>query len=152
MSKPNAVIFDLDGCLADVTEYRHHVVKSHPNFSGKKNFDAFHSESIDAPRIENICHLAKSLSNSNAILIVTARKNRWMFETLEWLDSNEIPYLEVYMRPDSDGRKAEDVKLDILNNIKSRYNVILAVDDSPYNVQMFIKNGIPATLVPGWQD
>lgn len=152
MKKPNAVIFDLDGCLADVTEYRHYVVKSHPDFSGKKDFRAFHSESIAAPRIENICHLAKSLSSNNAILIVTARKTKWMFETMEWLDVNEIPYIELHMRPDSDGRKAEDVKLDILNSIRNRYNVVLAVDDSPYNVQMFIKNGIPTTLVPGWQD
>lgn len=150
--KPKAVIFDLDGCLADVTDYRHYVVKSHPKFQGKKNFHAFHTESIDAPRIENICHLAEALSKDNAILIVTARKIKWMFETMEWLSNNGIPYLELYMRPDDDGRKADEVKLDTLNNIMNRYDVILAVDDSPYNVQMFTDNGIPSVLVPGWTD
>ncbi|WP_092501608.1 hypothetical protein [Agrococcus jejuensis] len=39
-----AVLFDVDGTLCDVRSIRHHV-----DGTGRRNFDAFHAESIDCP-------------------------------------------------------------------------------------------------------
>lgn len=145
MDKPNAVIFDMDGTLANVSGIRHYV-RARP-----KNFDKFHAESINCPPNEEVAQSARDLANDHVILVVTARKVKWVYHTLFWLAENGIPYDELLMRDDWDDRPDYEVKRDILEHIRSRWTPVLAFDDNPNVIKLWEEHGIPTVHVEGWE-
>lgn len=144
----DAVIFDMDGTLADVSGIRHHLRKP----KGQKDFDAFHRESIDCPANLEPWTSAVFLGALGVkILIVTARQAKWRYHTILWLHEQHIPYSELYMRTDGDFRPDYEIKRDLLAQIRrDGYNPILAWDDNPAIVQLWTEEGIPCMIVPGW--
>ena len=140
-----AVIFDIDGTLADVTHRLHHL-------DGEKDWNAFFRDMIDDTPVEPISRLAKMLYHNaqaqrdiDAVLIVTARPERpdWRQITLDWLAAHEIPYSAIYMRPEGDMRSDHLVKRDILQRIlDDGYEPVLVVDDRPQVVKMWRDHGI----------
>lgn len=147
-----AVIFDMDGTLADVRGIRHHVVPPVPKPKGWfKDFDSFHAESVNAPvnhSVANHARVAHILGH--AVVIVTARRAMYRHQTAWFLAMHDIPSDALYMRGNKDGRPDYEVKKDILASIKTRYNVIHAVDDNPSVIALWEENGIPTTIVEGW--
>jgi phosphoglycolate phosphatase-like HAD superfamily hydrolase len=143
--KPNAVIFDMDGTLADVSGIRHHVM------GGKQNFDAFHAASIDVPPIQQAVDLAhQARADGHAVIVVTARRAKWRSLTSFWLAMHEIPSDALFMRHDFDERCDAEVKKDILDRIRLRWTPVLAVDDRPTVCAMWRSQGIPTVVIPGW--
>lgn len=151
-TKPSAVIFDMDGTLADVRSIRHHIVPPTPKPKGwYKDFHAFHSESVSvASNRAVVDHAIRAAVLGNAILIVTARRAMYRHQTAWFLALNGIPSDALYMRGDKDGREDYLVKRDILAQIQSRYTVIHAVDDNPSVIALWQEHGIPTTVVEGW--
>jgi FMN phosphatase YigB (HAD superfamily) len=144
----NAVIFDMDGTLADVSSIRHYL---DPNDRGRKNFDKFHSESVNVPphsHVANAAQMAHLLGH--AVLIVTARMHRYRNHTAFWLAMHGIPSDALFMRADEDYRKDYEVKGDMLTTIRKAWNPIHAWDDNPSIIQLWNDEGIPCTVVPGW--
>lgn len=148
----NAVIFDMDGTLADVRGIRHHIVPPIPKPKGwYKDFHAFHSESVNVPVNESVRNHALCASIlGNAVLVVTARRAMYRHQTAWFLALHGIPSDALYMRGDKDGRPDYEVKKDILRQISLIYNVIHAVDDNPAVIKLWEENGIPTTIVEGW--
>lgn len=142
-----AVIFDVDGTLCDVRGIRHHV-RVRP-----KNFDAFHGESIDCPPHQHVVDNTHAVAASgSAVLVVTARRHRWRYHTILWLHENAVPYDQLYMRADHDHRKDVEVKRELLRHIKADgYHVTMAWDDNPAVITLWESEGIPVTVVPGWE-
>jgi len=62
-----AVIFDLDGTLADCSHRVHHVRH------GKRDWNAFYAGIPDDPCVTEIRDLLYSLSQDNAVLLVSDR-------------------------------------------------------------------------------
>ena len=80
--KPTAYIFDVDGTLANVDPYLHHVRGS------DRDYDAFHEASIDAlPNFEVVQMLNEAFFDQMHIIIVTSRKETWRGLTSYWLAS-----------------------------------------------------------------
>ena len=144
-----AVIFDVDGTLADVSGMRHYLTDD----ARRKNFEKFHGASSFAPPHRPIVHLAQSLSTAGVeVLVVTARMERWRYLTATWLRKWEVPFAGLWMRADGDGRRDVDVKRDILASIERRgYTVMLAVDDNPAIVKLWNERRIPTVTWPGWE-
>lgn len=143
----DAMIFDMDGTLANVSSIRHHITK--PN----RNFDAFHSESVNCPANTQPWWAAYFFGQLGMdILIVTARKEKYLYHTLWWLMDQQLTWNEIYMRGDKDGRPDYEVKRDILAQIRrDGYNPVLAFDDNPAVVALWEENNIPCIVVPGWE-
>jgi FMN phosphatase YigB (HAD superfamily) len=143
-----AVIFDVDGTLADVSAIRHFVLKD----DGRKDFHKFHAASIDCPPHDHVVRMLREFKREGyTILVVTARKNMWFYHTLIWMDENAIPHDYLFMRADDDQRPDFEVKKDILNEIRRRGFVVEhAVDDNPSVIRLWEEEGIPHTIVPGW--
>lgn len=144
-----AVIFDMDGTLADVSSIRHYVAGAPGR---RKNFHAFHEESVNVPPHQHVvdaAHRAHILGC--AVLVVTARKAMWRNHTAMWLAINRVPSDRLYMRSNHDGRPDREVKQDILNRIRQEFTVIHAWDDNPNVIAVWHDNGIPTTVVPGWE-
>jgi predicted kinase len=141
-----AVIFDIDGTLADVKHRLHYLENG-------KDWNGFFSQMHDDPVIEPVAELARLLyagiSNGikqpfdYAILIVSARPDDYRFETGKWLNANHIPFQKLYMRKSGDFRRDDIVKAEILQQIlDDGYEPFLVVDDRPMVVDMWRSHGI----------
>lgn len=151
-NRPKAVIFDMDGTLADVSGLRHYV-QGGPGNNYKKDFDSFHSESAAAPPNQDVVNMARQFDQSgHKVVVVTARSARYRPHTAFWLADNHVPSDAMYMRPDGDHRPDYEVKKDILGRINRSYDVVHAVDDNPNVLKLWHEHGIPTTRVPGWND
>lgn len=148
----DAVIFDMDGTLANVSSIRHYL-KRWDESKGRsvKDFNAFHAESVNVPphsHVVNAAQVAHMLGK--AVLIVTARRWMWRDHTAWWLAMHDVPSDMLMMRDDNDNRPDYEVKRDMLATIRNAYNVIHAWDDNPSIVQLWNEERIPVSVVPGW--
>jgi FMN phosphatase YigB (HAD superfamily) len=145
--KQQAAIFDVDGTLADVTGVRHYVL----NDPRRKNFDAFHAAASFVPAHAHVVELAQQQRAARrAIVVVTARSERWRYRTATWLQKHEVPHDHLLMRRNGDQRKDVEVKREILAKIREHYDVVLAVDDNPSVIALWESEGISVKRVPGW--
>lgn len=143
--KPTAYIFDVDGTLANVDEFLHFMR------GGKKDYDSFHSASINAkPNLEVFSMLDNAISKGHAILIVTSRKEKWRGLTSMWLAKNNARSHALFMRDNDDNRPDYEVKKDILNKIQDFWSVVHAVDDNPNVIRLWEENKIPTTKIGTW--
>ena len=143
--KPLAYIFDVDGTLANVDPYLHHVRGSN------RDYEAFHEASMDAlPNIEVVEMLNNAFFDQMHVIIVTSRKEKWRGLTSYWLAKNDIGHHALYMRSDEDDRPDYEVKKDILLKIKNHWNVVHAVDDNPNVIRLWENYGIPTTKIGTW--
>lgn len=140
-----AVIFDIDGTLANVEHRLHHL-------EGEKDWAAFFRDMQDDRPIEPIAALARLLHKAvearhglEAVLIVTARPDRsdWRQTTIDWLDIHGITYDRIYFRAEDDRRPDQLVKADILQRILDEgYDPQLVIDDRPQVVKMWREHGL----------
>jgi phosphoglycolate phosphatase-like HAD superfamily hydrolase len=143
--KPTAYIFDVDGTLANVDPYLHHV--RGPN----RDYNAFHEASIDAlPNIEVVQMLNNAVSDRHSILIVTSRKEKYRGLTSMWLAKNNIRSHALFMRADDDSRPDYEAKKDMLDKISILWNVLHAVDDNPNVIKLWEDHNIPTTKIGTW--
>jgi phosphoglycolate phosphatase-like HAD superfamily hydrolase len=147
-TKKPAVIFDMDGTLCDVTSVRHHILDRR-----RRNYHAFHYGSSFCPPIDWVADAARNYQrNGFEPLIVTARRRMWRTLTVNWLETHEIPFTQIYMRAQDDDRKDKLVKSDILDLILESYDVKHAFDDNPSIIELWRERDIPHTVVPGWAE
>lgn len=145
MPKRPCAIFDMDGTLANVSGIRH-LVAQRP-----KDFDAFHRESVNVPPNHEVVALAQDFhDNGIDVVVVTARKHMWRNQTAWFLAMHEVPSVALFMRHDKDQRKDVEVKRDILARIRQTWEPVAAVDDNPSVVALWVEEGIPTHVVPGW--
>ncbi len=148
--KRPAVIFDVDGTLADTTTIVHLVASTHPNWTGH-DYVAFHEQARTIPARKGMPAVARCWSASGIIVIIlTARSDLYRQYLVEWLDAQAIPANLIRMRAQNDYRPDVDVKRDHLIHLLRTYKIAHAYDDNPYVVAMLEEYGIPTTHVPGW--
>lgn len=149
-----AVIFDMDGTLADVSSIRHHLTKfDETKRTIVKHFHRFHAESVSVPAHDHVVNAAQvAHMMGHAVLVVTARKHMWRHHTAWWLAMHNVPSDMLMMRGDDDYRPDYKVKKDMLETIRKAYNVIHAWDDNPKIIKLWEEESIPTTVVPGWED
>lgn len=149
---PEAVVFDMDGTLADVTGIRHHVLGGPAN-GFHKNFDAFHRDAVNCPPNTWVVEAARREHEAGvAVLIVTAREARHRNTTAFWLALHEVPSDAMWMRANRDYRPDHTVKREILAKIRQSYRVVRCYDDNPAVIALWESEGIPVTVVPGWAE
>lgn len=145
MDKPEAVLYDMDGTLVDVSQIRHLVTGHH------RNFHAFHTESINCPPHRWVVRRAHAdKAAGRAVVIVTARKQRYGRITGFWLAMHDVPSDAMYMRRDDDDRPDYEVKRDLYTAICRRFQPVEAVDDNPNVIPLWEELGLKVTCVPGW--
>lgn len=142
-----ATIFDMDGTLCDVSSVRHHVK------GRERNFDAFHRDSLSCPPHHWVADTARWVhSSGHGVLILTGRMAKWREGTARWLEKWNIPFDELLTRADGDFRKDTVIKAELLANVRRRWQITEAIDDNPAIVELWRSEGIPTTVVPGWDD
>ena len=121
----DAVIFDIDGTLADVEHRRGYLEGDNPNWA------AFNAAIGDDRVHQNVFRLARTLNAAgNAIILCSGRDGGFRRLTELWLTFNEVGYDGLYMRSAGDGRKDHVVKMELLDQIISDgFKPWLVVDD-----------------------
>ncbi|ADG60120.1 polynucleotide kinase [Acinetobacter phage Acj9] len=132
---PKAVIFDLDGTLAD---------NSHRN--------AFEYWKLDKDKpVEFVVNLAKMYSKAGYEIVCVSGRNagdakdnkKFHRMTKEWLDAHNIPWDKLHMRAWDDRRKDDVTKEEIFwNKIAYEYNVECAFDDRDRVCELWRRIGV----------
>ena len=139
----------MDGTLCDVSSLRHHVDRSHPDFSGRRRFDLFHGESHLCPPNQEALELYERYRRDHAIVVVTARSEEWAMHTLVWLEDHGLEHDRLYMRARRDFRRDVEVKRDMLAEIRQDYDPVVAVDDNPAIIELWESQGIDTHTIAG---
>lgn len=133
--RPECILVDLDGTLADCDHRRGHLEQ--------KDWDTFF-RLMGADPVNRWCrYLIQTRSDHVEIVIVTGRPERWRQVTEDWLDTHQITRAALFMRPENDFRKDDVVKEEILKQqILPRWRPFFAIDDRRQVVDMWRRNGI----------
>jgi FMN phosphatase YigB (HAD superfamily) len=138
VSKPNAVIVDLDGTLVEISSIRHHVEKP------KSDFDQFHRLSVDCPPRSVALEILETYRRQGLkVLIVSARSEKYRSLTNMWLAINQIECDELLMRQIGDSRPDVEVKTAMLARLRSKYFICAALDDRPELIENWMALQIP---------
>ena len=153
MSKPTAVLFDVDGTLVDVSSIRYLVDAKDPNFTGFRQFDRFHEESINMPAHQKVVDAwMQSLHDGHINIVVTARKEKFRRLTRWWLTERNLHPKHQLHRGDRDGRPDVEVKRDMLNLLREHYDIVGVWDDNPRVIEMWEAEGLTVHVMPGWPE
>lgn len=141
--RPEAIIFDMDGTLVNVSA----LVQQH--MKGKyRDFDKFHRGSLWAPPHVEVLQMAHDAMEAGVpIIITTARNERYREVTQAWLDKHGVEFDNLFMRGDDDFRQDVEAKADILEEINKYYDVVHAVDDRKEVLNLWQSNDIYTTAV-----
>ena len=154
-----AVLFDIDGTLADVG-HRLHLLDL--GRAGGKDWDAFFDAMVDDTPMAKVIWLARALCLADNpdgpdVLFVTGRLDTHRVHTVEWLARHVAPSLShdwyntrLYMRGKGDRRPDHVLKRSMLRNIlETGYEPVLAVENSETVAEMFREAGVRVLLVEG---
>lgn len=139
VAKAKAIIVDLDGTLANIEHRRHFVT------DGNKDWKSFNkSIPMDVPN-QWCLDLVDKFSTDHFILLVTGREGDPEIReaTIEWVQQNDIPYEELFMRGWKDYRSDSIIKREIYKTkIEPWYDVQFCVDDRQQVVDMWREEGL----------
>lgn len=154
--KKKAIVFDIDGTLADNT-HRLHFIQQEP-----KDWDSFFEECDKDGRINPIINILNILLQAYFVIdkpsfefvFCSARPERTRDKTKSWLRSNLFILdedMHLYLRKDGDHRPDDVVKEELLAKMREDgYEPFLVFDDRQRVVDMWRRNGIQCCQVsPG---
>lgn len=132
-----AYIFDIDGTLADCT---HRLIHIDTDF-GKKDWDTFYSLCSKDQPIEDVCRIYRELHAD--VICITGRTEKYREQTEQWLNDNDLPFHDLFMRPDGDHRPDYAVKQEIFEkHIKGKYKILGVFEDRDQVVKMWRELGL----------
>jgi phosphoglycolate phosphatase-like HAD superfamily hydrolase len=135
-----AVIFDIDGVLADAAGRQHHLDWG----DWRSFFDAVG----DDPLIEEIERLLELLDQTLAVILVTGRPRRVQEHTVAWLERNKLRWDLLVMREHGDYSGVDRFKRETLHELEAcGFDIRLALDDDPKNHAMYVQEGVPCIYI-----
>lgn len=127
-SLPQAWICDIDGTLARMT--------------GRNPYD-FTRVHEDAP-IAHMVTVLRKLAEDSVIVLLSGRDESSRSVTESWLRDNAIPFSELHMRADEDGRPDYLMKYELFDQrIRGRFHVLGVFDDRLSVCRMWDRLGVP---------
>ncbi len=133
-----AVIFDIDGTLAD-SRHRLQYIEQQP-----KQWDKFFAESLKDRYIPAVYNEYKKHKKAgNKIMILTGRPEVQRTITEEWLYKKDIRYDELYMCPNKlTNTPQHEVKEALILSLILQYKIYAAYDDNKYMQDIYKKLNI----------
>jgi beta-phosphoglucomutase-like phosphatase (HAD superfamily) len=144
-AKPKAVVWDLDGTLSDDRARAHFVeVEQGRSRDWKSYFDAIDQ---DAPIAASMEILHALHAQGIRIVFLTGRPEYTRPKTERWLRANGLTeYDTLLMRPDGEYRPAGLFKVDVIEELRERYNLVCAFEDRIDVADALREAGIPVFL------
>ena len=137
-----AVVFDLDGVLADAAGRQHFLKRPKPDW------EAFFAASGDDPLVAEVATLLSLLAPGLVVVLLTARPARTGASTMGWLQRHQLRWDLLVMRNNGDFRPARAFKQEAARQISSHgLDLKLCFEDDLRNVEMFRDEGVPALYI-----
>ncbi len=127
VSRPKAVIFDIDGTLA--------IMGDRSPYDWKK-------VGLDSPNYPVVEALRTYMERGYNILIFSGRDSVCHEETMQWLENNNIGYDLLLMRSKNDMRQDTQVKYEMFNIVRDLYHVVSVYDDRKSVKRMWVSIGL----------
>jgi hypothetical protein len=145
MHLPTAVIIDLNGCLGDCT-HRDFFLQKKPREWGNFFKHMMNDKPVDL--VHRFCNAQKEHPFFSKVIIITGSPESYKDECMIWLRENQVEFDELIMRPNGNFKKGKDWKKEVVqNDLKLRYDVVLALDDKEECAEMYCSIGVPCWLV-----
>lgn len=137
MSVRRAIIFDIDGTLADCSHRQVHLLKE------PKDWPAFNA-TMAMDTCNDWCRdLLEAMSWTHSIFLVTGREECFREETEAWLKNNGISHNGLFMRAVKDYRQDPVIKRELYEQfIKPTHAVDFIVEDRARVVKMWREIGL----------
>lgn len=144
MTKPQAVISDIDKTLCDTSGIWHLVEEGLKT----QDFSKFSEASKKCPPIRaTLADLRHALEQGYYLFLVTARNEKYRHITIEWMREHFVNYDGLLMRIDGDTRPDRVVKEEMLEVLQEKFEIVHAWEDQPEIVELWESKGIPVTVV-----
>ena len=135
-----AVIFDIDGVLADAAGRQHYL-----DFG---DWRSFFDACGDDPVIEEIERLLELLDQSLTIILLTGRPRRVAPHTLAWLERYGLRWDVLIMREYGDYSGVDYFKRSVVHELRETgFELRLALDVDPKNHAMYVREGVPCIYI-----
>jgi beta-phosphoglucomutase-like phosphatase (HAD superfamily) len=143
--KPKAVVWDLDGTLADDRARAHFVeVEAGRARDWESYFDAIDQ---DPPIAASMEVLRAMHAAGNRIIFLTGRPQYTRPKTERWLEANGLTgYDMLLMRPDGERRPAGYFKVEAVARLQREYEIVCAFEDRIDVADHLREAGIPVFL------
>lgn len=143
--KPKAVIWDLDGTLADDRARAHYVeVEEGKKRDWNSYFDAIEEDPPIAASME-ILHAMRT--TGTRVLFLTGRPEYTRPKTERWLEANGLSeYDRLLMRPEGEFRPAGRFKMEVVEALREEYELICAFEDRIDVAEHLREVGVPVFL------
>ena len=136
------MVFDLDGVLADARGRQHYLAGL------RRDWDAFFEACGEDPLVPEVARLLEVIDSSLVVVLLTARPARVRRQTESWLDRYGVRYDLLVMREHGDYMAADRFKQAETRALRDYgFDIRLAVEDDPCNLEMFEREGIPCLYV-----
>jgi len=113
------IVFDVDGTLANVDHRRHFVER--PN-GEKKDWKSFNDHMVHDTAHVDIMWMAQTFAVAgNRNIICTGRHRHKEQVTRDFLQKFNVPFVDLFMRPDDDFRDDSIVKVELLQEIRAKH-------------------------------
>jgi predicted secreted acid phosphatase len=137
--KPQAVLFDIDGTIANVSHRRQYVATK------PRNWTAWNRSIINDKPIPQVLEVFNALKDRFPIFFVSGRSDDYRDVTIQWFEKYGIyehDYNGLLMRKYKDHRDDAIVKGEIADEIEKDYKIFAVFDDRKRVVDMWVKRGI----------
>ena len=132
-------MFDVDGVLSDASQ-RQHLLDGPIQY-----WDAFFAACGDDALIPEAAGLGCLLDPDLSVVLLTARPIRVRRPTLDWLGRYPVRWDLLIMRDEDDWSSSHSFKrVEVRALQEAGFDIRLAIDDDPRNVEMYRKEGINA--------
>ena len=144
-TRPRAVIWDLDGTLADDKARAHFVeVERGRARDWRSYFDAIDT---DPPIAASMEVLRAMHAAGIRILFLTGRPEYTRAKTVRWLEANGLTeYDALLMRPEGEFRPAGLFKADVVDRLRRDYALVCAFEDRIDVAEQLRQAGVPVFL------
>jgi hypothetical protein len=85
------------------------------------------------------------IENGNHVTILSAKKEKYKFDVVNWLRLHKVEYSALIMKPNSSQLGSEDFKEGCIKKMTLRID--FALDDVGSNCAMFANNNIPCLRI-----
>ena len=140
-----AVVFDIDGVLSDAAGRQHFI---EGGAGRRRDWDSFFEACGDDPLIEEVATVLDLLDPALQIILLTGRPIRVQPQTVSWLHRYHLRWDLLVMRDFGDYAAAREFKRWSVADFRQYgFDLRLAFEDDPRNLQMFRAEGIPCVYI-----
>jgi beta-phosphoglucomutase-like phosphatase (HAD superfamily) len=143
--KPAAVVWDLDGTLSDDRARAHFV---EVEAGRKRDWDSYFDAIEEDPPIAASMAILHALRKEGVrIIFLTGRPERTRDKTERWLSANGLDeYDLLLMRPGHERRPAGEFKIEVVDDLRDRYEILCAFEDRIDVAESLRLGGVPVFL------